>query len=48
MIIITTNTDLIADSAWDFPIEELDYLCEAHNGETFVLFGDRLYEAIDI
>ena len=28
--------------AWDFPIEELQYLLEEHEGETFVLWGDRL------
>ena len=29
---------------WDFPIEELDYLLEEHNGEIFKLVGDRLEE----
>ena len=32
---ITTNTDLIADNAWDYPLDELGYLCEKHDGETF-------------
>ena len=47
MIKITTNTDLIADNAWDFPIEELEYLLDEHDGQTFVLVGERLYEAFD-
>ena len=46
MIRITTNTDLIADNAWDYPLDELGYLCEEHDGETFVLLGERLYEAM--
>lgn len=29
---------------WDFPIEELDYLLEEHNEESFVLINNRLYE----
>lgn len=33
----------IVDS-WDFPIEELDYLLEEHNEESFVLINNRLYE----
>ena len=45
MISITTNTDLIADNAWDYPIEELDYLLEEYDGQTFVLVGERLWEA---
>ena len=47
MIHITTNTDFIADNAWDYPLEELGYLCEERGGETFVLLGERLYEAFD-
>ena len=45
MIHITTNTDLIADNAWDFPLEELEHLCKEHDGGVFVLIGERLYEA---
>ena len=44
MIYITTDTSLIAMDAWDFPIDELDYLLAEHKGETFVLVGDRLWE----
>lgn len=33
----------IVDS-WSFPIEELDYLLEEHNNESFVLINNRLYE----
>jgi len=29
---------------WDFPIEELDYLLEEHDEESFVLIDNRLYE----
>lgn len=45
MIHITTDTKKIAKDAWDFPLEELGYLTEEHDGETFVLSGDRLFEA---
>ena len=48
MISITTNTDLITVDAWDYPIEELDYLCETHDGEMFVLSEGRLYEAKEV
>ena len=34
----------IGFNAWDFPIEELDYLIENHSGETFVLCNGRLTE----
>lgn len=34
----------IGFDAWDFPIEELDYLIENHKGETFVLDNGRLTE----
>lgn len=33
----------IVDS-WDFPVEELDYLLEEHDEESFVLVNNRLYE----
>ena len=36
------------DEGWDFPIEELDYLLEEHNGEVFLLQNDRLYEIIEM
>ena len=29
---------------WDYPIEELDYLLEEHDGESFVLKDNRLWE----
>lgn len=35
------------EKGWDFSIEELDYLLEEHNGETFLLQHNRLYEVID-
>lgn len=38
----------IGFDAWDFPIEELDYLMEEHNGETFVLIRGRLVEVIEL
>lgn len=34
--------------AWDFPIEELDYLMEEHDGETFVLIKNRLVEVVEL
>lgn len=47
-ITITTDASLIQYGGWDFPIEELAYLVEEHDGETFVLTNGRLYEAKDI
>ena len=43
-IIITNQNNLIAKEGWDFPIEELDYLLEEHDGETFALVNNRLFE----
>ena len=34
----------LKEDNWDFPIEELDYLLETHEGETFLLKDNRLYE----
>lgn len=36
---------LIRSEAWDYPVEELDYLMEEHDGEAFVLLDGRLWEA---
>ena len=36
---------LIKTEAWDFPLEEVPYLLEEHDGEAFVLLEDRLWEA---
>lgn len=47
MIRITKRLSLIADNGWDYPISEIEYLCDHHDGQTFVLIGDRLYEAFD-
>lgn len=44
MITIITNTNNCWLNGWDFPLEEIPYLLQEHNGETFVLVGDRLYE----
>lgn len=38
----------IGFGAWDFPIDELDYLMEEHNNETFVLIKNRLVEVINL
>ena len=38
----------IGFDAWDFPIEELDYLMETHNNETFLLDRDRLIEVVEL
>lgn len=43
--ICTMEETLIKEDAWDFTIEELDYLLREHSGETFVLMEDRLWEA---
>lgn len=34
----------IKPDGWDFPIEEMSYLLEEHDGESFVLKDGRLYE----
>lgn len=44
-IYITTDTNRIIADAWDYPIEELDYLISEYVGEVFVLHNGRLYEA---
>lgn len=46
MITIEAGTPETPNKAtgWDFPIEELDYLLEEHDGEAFVLWDGRLYE----
>lgn len=41
---IVTDKSLIRVDAWDFPIEELEYLLEEHDDETFVLCDGRLWE----
>lgn len=41
---IYKSSDSILEDAWDFPIEELDYLLEEHPGESFVLSNGRLWE----
>lgn len=38
----------IGFDAWDFPIEELDYLLTEHSNEVFVLSGDRLTEVVEL
>lgn len=46
MIRIYKETEtLIQNKAWDFGIDELDYLLEERPGEAFVLLEDRLWEA---
>ena len=51
MIQITTIDDKrfrVTEDGWDFPINELGYLLEEHDGETFILYGWRLYEAEEV
>lgn len=38
----------IGFDAWDFPIEELDYIMEEHNNETFLLVDNRLIEVVEL
>lgn len=45
MIKLIADTTHIDPEGWDFPFEELDYLMEVHDDETFVIKDDRLYEA---
>lgn len=42
-IVITDNGNIASDG-WDFPLEEIDYLLEEHNGEVFTLKNGRLWE----
>ena len=39
---ITDTKQLFDKESWDFPIEELDYLLEEHNNESFVLMESEL------
>jgi hypothetical protein len=41
---IITDKAYIAKNGWDWEIDELDYLLEEHDGETFVLFDGKLHE----
>ncbi len=43
--IYAPSETLIRTDAWDFTLEELSYLLEEHDGESFVLTDDRLWEA---
>ena len=43
--IYAPNETLIKTDARDFSINELPYLLEEHDGETFVLLDDRLWES---
>lgn len=47
MVSIVSEWDgiLAKDDGWDFPIEELPYLLDEHDGETFIYSNGRLYEA---
>lgn len=46
MIHIVSSSAGYAPCGWDYPLEEIDYLLEEHDGETFVLIDDRLYETV--
>ena len=46
MINIILDITLIDPTGWDYPLEEIPYLIETHNGATFVYYNNRLYEAI--
>ena len=48
MICIVGSGAGFAPCGWDYPLEEIDYLLDEHDGETFVLIGDRLYEAEEV
>ena len=43
--IYAPSETLIRTDAWDFTLEELSYLLEEHDGESFVLTDNRLWEA---
>lgn len=42
--IYKTKGTQIPEDAWDYPLDEIDYLIDEHPGESFVLIDDRLYE----
>ena len=44
MIKLISDKKYIDPEGWDFPFEELDYLMEEHDDETFVIKDDRLFE----
>lgn len=44
MIKIIKDESKIREDAWDYPIEEIDYLLEERDGETFVYRDGRLFE----
>lgn len=41
MITISTDKSLVCGGAWDYPLDDLDYLLEERDGETFVLIKDK-------
>ena len=43
-----SNTPNLVMGKWDFLIEEIPYLLIEHNGETFVLKDNTLWETYDI
>jgi len=45
VIVLADETTSISNEAWDFHLDEIDYLCEEYSGETFILKDGRLYES---
>ena len=46
-ITIVTGVTVNRETAWDYPMDELPYLLDEHDGETFALVGGRLWEVED-
>ena len=42
--IIVYSEGELSEDAWDFSVDEIDYLCEEHGGESFVFKDGRLWE----
>lgn len=43
-IMIIDDVSKINAFGWDYPLEELEYLVREHDGETFVICNNRLFE----
>lgn len=49
MIKIYSETEaLILDDAWDYSLDEIDYLLEKDDHDVFVLIDGRLWEAEEV
>lgn len=47
-ITIITDVEQISYYGWDYPLDELEYLANEHDGETFVICRNRLFETKEV